>query len=74
MEPRTKRAYGGTRFIPVLDSLELNPPDVLVWITDCVPMDAPVEPMYPVIFLNTDPNGKHYHKSYLDFGELVDIY
>jgi predicted metal-dependent peptidase len=64
---------GGTSFQPVCDWANQARPDVLIWITDCCPLDKPVEPEVPVIFLNTCPNGRYWYDQYLGWGEFISL-
>ena len=66
---------GGTKFRPILDRLESEDIDGLIWITDMGLFDSISEPAYPVIWLNTSPYGQHYHgnNAKINFGRFIDL-
>jgi hypothetical protein len=61
---------GGTRFKPVFDRFESDPPDVLIMLTDMLNFDTVTDPDYPVIWCNMSPYVKGNNQ---DFGEYVDL-
>jgi predicted metal-dependent peptidase len=64
---------GGTYFTPVIDLMQGEQVDALIWLTDCMPMDRPEEPDYPVVFMGLDPWHQNYWKRYLGWGRYIEI-
>lgn len=64
---------GGTKFKPILDWLESEQPDGLLWITDMGLFDTIKEPDYPVIWLSTHSSGNRYHDK-IGFGRYIPVH
>ena len=64
---------GGTSFQPVIDELEKETIDACLWLTDCMPMDRPKEPDFPVYYLSVDPFNRNYWDRYLKHGRYIDV-
>ena len=75
MQPMNVDALGrgGTNFQPVMDYLEPLGVDAVLWITDCMPLDKPTEPTFPVIYLAVEKSNRWYYDRYLNHGRYIDL-
>ena len=72
---RKLQGSGGTSFGPVFEELNQNPPDAVLWFTDCAPGDRVSEPDYPVFWLCTDArSGKTWFDRCIGFGEFIPVW